>query len=214
MANKNPKKRGPATKLNARQRIMIEHWFDGGCKSKVAACRAAGYAHAVGYVHRLFTNPLVVAEINRRWAKMRKKYDLNEDWVIQRLMRIADSGDLLAPYKKVNEAGELYWDFEGIDEDPDAMAVIQSMTVETYVEGRGKEARTVKKFRVEAAEPKGALDSLCRRLGLFNDKMNVSGELNVVELLQQGRKRLGKPAGTDAALETDHSDEDGSDEDA
>jgi hypothetical protein len=134
----------------------------------------------------VFDKPSVAAEIKRRQAMLRKKHDLDEDWVIQRMMRIADSGEILARFKKVTKDGKLDWDFTGATQDE--LAAINELTVTTTT-ARGE---TTTKFKVGSDSPKGALDSLMRKMGMFQDNLNVSGEMSLTERITAGRNRVNK----------------------
>ena len=172
-----------------RHMTVIDAYFENGF-NKTKATRAAGFKHPDRYATVIFDLPEVVAEIERRRALLREKYELTEDWVIERLMAIADSGRVLAKYKKVAPDGTLTWDFTGAP--PEDLVAINELTVDTYVEGKGANAKQVKKFKVGTSDPKAALDSLCRKLGLFNDKVTVAGEVSLVERLRKGRERVKK----------------------
>lgn len=178
------------SKLTPMQRKAIDAYFRNGFV-KSDACRQAGYSDSTanGNPAAVFKHPAVVAEVERRLEKQKRKYNVDEDFVIQRLARIANAGEVLATYKKVNEDGSLSWDFT--DATPDDLAVITELTTDTYQDGRGEGARTVKKFKVAVSDPKSALDSLARIQGLFNDKVTVEGEVTLVERLQRGRERAG-----------------------
>lgn len=178
-------------RLNDRQRKLVNAYFSNGFVKRQAAL-AAGYSKSTATYNTaaLFNNPLVKEEIDRRFEEERRKYEVDRDWVVQRLARIANGGEILARFKRVNpETGELFWDFDGAT--PDDLAVITELTTDIYTEGRGKDAVKVKKMKVALADPKGALDSLARTLGLFQDNLKVEGELSIVERLQAGRRRLG-----------------------
>jgi len=179
--------------LTHKQRKLVDEYFVDFNKS--AAARRAGYSvssvEEPKHRGKGFEHPAVKKEIERRQAKVQAKYDLNEDWVIQRLMRIADAGAILAKFKKVEPDGTLSWNFKGATQEE--LAVINDLSVETYVEGRGDGAREVKKFKIGVSDVKGALDSLCRRLGLFQDKMQLSGDAALVERLQNARTRSAPP---------------------
>lgn len=177
-------------RLSDQQRKAINFYFQNGFNKRQALI-SAGYAKttACGNSQSVFSNPLVREEIDRRLDGQRRKYELTEDWVIQRLMRIANGGEILAKFKHVNDEGEMYWDFSGAT--PDDLAVITELTTDVYMEGRGEDAVPVKKMKIAMADPKGALDSLCRKLGLFQDKVKIDGEVSLVERLQAGRRRVG-----------------------
>lgn len=182
--------RRPVPRLSPKQLRAIDEYFSNGFRKRGALLKA-GYSkstadHAAASV---FNNPLVREEIERRVERDRRKYDVTREWVIQRLARIANAGEILAPYRKVSEDGRLYYDFEGAT--PDELAVITELTTDEYAEGRGEDAVRIKKMKIAMADPKGALDSLARTLGLFQDSVKVEGEVSVVERLQAGRRRLG-----------------------
>ena len=130
----------------------------------------------------------MVAEIERRREKIIKDHELTMDWVIERLMRIADGGRTLAKFKKVTADGKLDWDFT--DATLEELSLINDMNIDSYTEGRGEGARNVKRFKLNVGDPKSALDSLARILGMFNDNMTIKGELSMVERLHAGRARV------------------------
>jgi hypothetical protein len=162
--------------------------------SKADAMRLAGFSECYATKHQVdfFDRPLMKAELARRQRSIRRKYELDEDWVIQRLMRVANSGEILARFKKVQDDGSLAWDFTGATEDE--LAAINELTVTTRRDSQGDE---IIKVKVGAADPKGALDSLCRRLGLFEDRIRLEGELSLVERISRGRDRARGKDGSD-----------------
>lgn len=188
-AKKKVAKRKTPGKLSDLQRRAIDAYEARGFRNKCASLREAGYADttAQGNPHGVFNNPNVRREIEKRLDALRRKYVIDEDFVMQRFARIANGPEIMARFRMVAEDGSLYWDFT--DATQDDLAVIQSMTVETYEEGRGEGARTVKKFKVDIADATGALNAIARRLGLFNDKVTVTGEVSLIERLQRGRAR-------------------------
>lgn len=179
-----------APRMSDQRLAAVNEYFKNGFNKRQALLKA-GYAKTTAHNNSqsVFSRPDVRAEIEKRLEKDRKKYEVDRDFVIQRLARIADGGSILARYKRVNEDGSIYWDFEGAT--PDDMAVITELTTDEYAEGRGKDAVKIKKFKVAMADPKGALDSLARTLGLFQDKVEVKGDSSLVERLNAGRRRVG-----------------------
>ena len=179
---------GP-NRLTMREHVMVEQYFANGFK-KVEAVLAAGYSKrsADKRAYDLFNRPRVKAEIERRMKIVSEKAGIDEEWVIKRLKQIANAGETLARFKKVGEDGMLRWDFTGAsDED---LAVVAALDHETVWKGKGKNRVQVLKFKVGTSDIKGALDSLARHLGMFNDKLEVAGEVSLVERLQAGRKRV------------------------
>ena len=178
--------------LDQRQLLAVDRYMEGA--SKADAMRLAGLSEGYATKHQgdFFDQPLIAAEVERRQRSARRRYELEEDWVVQRLMRIANSGEVLARFKKVQPDGLLAWDFTGATEDE--LAAISELTVTTRRDSQGDE---VVKVKVGSTDPKGALDSLCRRLGLFEDRVRLEGELSLVDRISRGRDRAraAPPAG-------------------
>jgi phage terminase small subunit len=147
------------------------------------AARRLGFG--ASYSWYLFKQPVVKKEIERRQAILARKYEVSAERVIEETAFIAFSnlGDLL-----VTQAdGSAIIDMNKLT--PQMRAAISEYTVETFSEGRGKDAKEVKKYRVKFHDKKAALDSLARTMGLFNDKVTIGLEDEMIEALQAGRKR-------------------------
>ncbi len=173
-------------RISPQQLLAIDYLLDGSNKSD--ALRMAGYTENTALKHQYkFDRSPMKEEIERRQARMRKKYELTEDWVVERLMLIADSGAVLARFKKILPNGMLSWDFTGATQEE--LAAIGELVVTTHRERDGAE---VTNFKAGALDPKGALDSLARKLGLFKDKMELTGELSLMERITRGRGRVQK----------------------
>lgn len=174
--------------LSPRHKRVIDEYMTNGFKKK-AAMLAAGYsdASASGNPSQIFSRPDVMAEIERRHEAMKRKYEINEDWITQRLARIANGPEVLARFRRVNAKGELYMDWT--DATQDDLATIIEFTSEVYMEGRDEDGRAVKKTKFSPGDTKGALDSLARIKGMFKDKIDITGEVSLIERLQAGRAR-------------------------
>lgn len=175
-------------KLELSRIRAIDFYFENGFNKK-AALLSAGFSEstATGRPQLVFDDPLVVAEIERRKAKLAERHEVTQDWVIERYKMIANAGMTLAKFKKIGKDGELFWDFSGATEEE--LAVINELATEIYMEGKGPRAQKIKKFKISISDPKAALDSLARHLGMFNDKLDVTVGASLVERLQAGRNR-------------------------
>lgn len=184
--------------LSPAHKAVLDAWFANGCTSKRRALLAVGYAEATagGNPHQVFGRPDVIAEIDRRRAAMASKTDLTEAMIIAeyRKLAFASMGDLI----EVNEDGSAYLDFNLLNSDQ--KAAMAEYTVETYEEGSAMEQTrdgetsqvmlTVKKSRVKFHSKLAALDSLSRIMGMFKDKIEVSGAANLVEKVAAARARI------------------------
>ena len=77
--------------ITQRRLLAIDAWFENGYE-KTKAMRTAGYSEMTSLKCQavVFGREDVKAEIQRRQAKSAKKHELNQDWVIKRLMARAD----------------------------------------------------------------------------------------------------------------------------
>ena len=171
-------------KLIPREENAIAYLMQGDTAKD--ALHKAGYKESTAAHHSklLFERPPVARELARRRALRIAKAELSEAWIIERLMMLADSGAVLAKFKKVGKNGTLTWDFTGatIDE----LAAINALTVVSSTAPSGVVTTTIK---VGTADPKGALDSLARTKGMFQDKVKFEGELSLVDRIIRGRDR-------------------------
>ena len=181
-----PFKNADPRELTVKQELAITEFMNNGGK-KADAMRAAGYSETFAKTrHSYFFNlPQVQARLELRRKRLAKRHDLTQDWIIKRFMDMADAGNTLAKFKKIGEDGELFWDFTGATEED--LALVSELSYDYYTEGRGDQAKDVKKFKVTLPDRKAALDSLARHLGLFNDKLQVTTD--PVKTLQEARNQ-------------------------
>ena len=173
-------------KLSMQHRVAIDRYFVNGFKQN-DALRHAGYAESTVRDHPeyVFQHPEVVKEIARRRKQIAKKFDVTQDWIVGRLVRMVTAGDRLAKFKVVQEDGTIAWDFRGATKEE--LSLLTELHADIYIEGRGEDAQLVKKFRIKYPDEHAALIALGRHLGMFTDKVEVTGDL--ASRIQAGRKR-------------------------
>ncbi len=164
-------------KLTLQHRIAVNAHISG--MTKKDAMIEAGYAPKTD-PQSVFGRDEVKHEVARHQEEMAKKYDIGREWVIKRLVDIADSSVTLAKFKKVMKDGQLDWDFTGAT--LQELALIDELTV---LEKNGAFS-----MKIGVPSRQAALDALCRVLGLNKDKLDLSGSLSLVERLQKGRDRV------------------------
>ena len=160
--------------------------------NKRQALLATGYSDttAGSAAPMIFAHPMIQAAIEKRRERLQSRFELTEDWVVGQLVERAKSGKILAQFRKVDDDGTLYWDFEGATEEE--LALVTELGVEFYTEGRGGEERQVKKFKLKEPDVHGALMALGRHLGIFNDKLEVSG-LSLEARLEKAKEQAAPP---------------------
>ena len=162
--------------LTDKQRIAVDEYMINGFNIK-AALLAAGYTASSAHnsSKTWHQSKELQKYLKKKQAAIAEKHKLTEEWVIQRLMHRADSGRLLANFKQIDEDGQLFWDFTGATDHE--LALVSAIGVELAKSGRGPGAIDVKRVKVQEADAHAALMALGRHLGIFNDKLEVTGSM-------------------------------------
>jgi len=173
--------------LTQQQLTAITHYMLG--KTKREAMLAAGYAPTSAATGYIFGQEKVRAEVLRRQALVIAETGLDEQWVIKRLMRQADAGNILAKYKEVGEDGKISWNFTGATEEE--LSLVND--IKTTVSQKGNVYQTI-----SIPDPINALNALGRKLNLFKEDQEAGG-VSLVDRIASGRKRVRKdePKGKD-----------------
>jgi len=178
MASK-PKAVKKVAGINEKQKRFVEEYLK-DTNGKQAAIRA-GYAANSADVHaaRMLANASVKEYLAARREKLQNKMEITQERVLKELARIAffDSGKLF------DDAGEPV-PLSCMDEDTRrAIVGVEMVTKGNDTMGYGE----VQKIRL--ADKKGALDSLSRHLGLFNDKLELNVNKDLADRIAEARAR-------------------------
>lgn len=177
--------------LNTRQLKFCQEYHT--APTPTEAARRAGYSFPKSEAVRLMDNPAVKAEIVRLRDENSMAAQLTDEWIIERLMKIA-SGDWGLVIQKLEEN-----DYDLRCLTPDETYLVSEYIIDIYKAGRGDAARDVLRRKLKGAgisDKNDALKTLARIRGLFQDKLSVDVHEDVVQRLLAGRKRVGK-GGTD-----------------
>ena len=171
---------------------LAEEYFHNG-QNLVEAMKVVGYKAGLHSRNKLMLDPIFKARLKELQTETRQRYQLDEDWVIQRLMNIGDSslGDIV---KKLRDN---HYDLSQLSFNE--RYAISEFAEEFYTEGRGDEALEVKKVKIKVYDKVSALVALCRKLSLFNDKLKITADDDVVARLFAARDNLNKAREDDAA---------------
>lgn len=158
--------------LNEMQRLFIAAYVE-----KPNATRAAikaGYSERTAHVqgHELLKHPKIKEEIHKRLERISARYEVSRERVIAELAKLGLSN--MGDFTRIDEkTGDVYTDFSAVDRDQ--MAAVQELTVEEYTEGRGDDARAIKRTKFKLADKKGALLELAKINGWMIDKVEHTG---------------------------------------
>ena len=152
-----------------------------GGKSRLEAYRLAGYKPDEGAAFRLSKNVRVKARIAELGKKIVDRYAVNNDRIIREMALLGFAN--LQDYAALIKDGNL----EAVDRDQ--AAALTEMTIETYMEGKGKDAQPVKRVKVKMADKLAPLTNLAKMLGMFNEDKS-SGTQVVFNIIRPETKRI------------------------
>jgi len=173
------------TVLNPRHKIVADHWLIHHNKYK--ALISAEYSHQTASKAQssVFDRVDVSAYIQNKRDIMSKKAGVTAEFIVTKYLEIinASMGEVLVQ----NEDGTASVDLSLAS--PEFMASLSSYSADEFSDGRGKGKKSGKRIRVQLQDKLRALEALARHLGMFNDRITVEGNVNLVERIQKGRER-------------------------
>lgn len=109
--------------------------------------------------------------------------------VIEELAKIGFANML--DYARVSDEGEPFVDLTEVTRDQ--AAAISAFTVEDFKDGRGEDARDVRKVTFKLHDKRAALVDIGTHLGMFKKELKVDGKLELVPVvnLNAGRSKRG-----------------------
>lgn len=152
-------------KLTPKQALFVsEIAVDGNA---TAAAKRAGYSAktATEQATRLLSNVYVAEAVAKRQAKRLERNEVSADRVIQGLARAA----FYDPLRAFDATGNLL-PLHEIDDDTRAALIVE------VTQGVDQEGNPYQTRKVRFADKLQALDKLARNLGLFQDKLKISGD--------------------------------------
>ena len=151
------------------------------------AAIAAGYGEKGAHVRasQLLRNRKVQGLLAKLTKKHADKLDLSAEKVLSELSRMGFSNFL--DYVNITEEGDAFVDLSGLTQEQ--AAAIQEVTVNEYVEGKGKHARKVKRTKLKLVDKIRSLELLRKHLKLFTERIEVGGIEGLAEQIAAARKR-------------------------
>lgn len=164
MANLTPKQ----------ERFVAEYLID--LNATQAAIRA-GYSEKTAQQQgsRLLLNVKVQEAIAKGQNKTAAKLEITKERIVEELAKIGFSNML--DYMRAGTDGDPYLDFSNLTREQ--AAALAEVTVEDFKDGRGEEARDVRRIKFKLHDKKGALVDLAKMLGFMVEKHEHSGEISL-----------------------------------
>ena len=121
---------------------------------------------------RLLRNDKVKKAIAIGEAEIAERTKITQDMVMKELAKIGFSNML--DYITITDGGDLLTDFSKLTRDQ--AAAISEIVVEEYTEGRGEDARNVKRTKFKLSDKRSALVEMGKHLGMFKDHIVHSND--------------------------------------
>ena len=174
----------PWNRLSEKKRKTAQFYVAGLSRSQAMIKAGYGKEYARQRTKQVFSDPDLLFVIEEMQAELAERADVSPEWVVSQLRAIAaaDLADLI-------RLGEIGPDLDLTLLDPNLRIALEEITVDEYMKGRGENATPARKVRVKLASKLKALEMLCRKLGLFEDKLTIHGEQTIAERIAQGRQR-------------------------
>lgn len=154
---------------NQRHELFAQKLAEG--RSATEAYRLAGYKPSDQNAARLSKTDKIRTRIDEILSESAERTGVTIDWIVSELKAIAGSN--MADYMCSNYEGIPVLSFADLTRAQ--TAALSEVTVDTYMDGHGEEAREVKKVKFKLHDKKGALVDLGKFLGMFKDKVELSG---------------------------------------
>lgn len=136
----------------------------------------AGYKENDGNASTLADRPEIEARIKEIKRIGAEKAGVTIQRVTEELSKIGFCN--MADYMKSGPDGDPYLDFSAITRDQ--AAALSEVTVEDFKDGRGADARDVRRVKFKLSDKRAALVDLGKHLGMFKDETRHSGSIHVV----------------------------------
>lgn len=159
-------------KLTPKQvRFVEEYIID--LNATQAAIRA-GYskktARAIGQEN--LTKPDIQAAISAAQEARSIRTEITQDMVLEELAKIGFAN--MKNYMGITGDGDPFMDLSTLTEAQ--AAALAEVTVEDFKDGRGEDARDVRRIRFKLYDKRAALVDIGRHLGMFTDKVQLTGK--------------------------------------
>lgn len=159
-------------RLTNKQKVFVDEYLV-DLNATQAAIRAGYSVKTAEWIGpQLLTKTHVAKAVTARMADREKRTEITQDSVLKELAKIGFAN--MADYMRVDHRGDPALDFSNLTRDQAAPLV--EVTVEDFLDGRGDDARDVRRVKFKLADKKGALVDIGKHLGMFTNKLELTGK--------------------------------------
>lgn len=153
-------------KLTEKQKLFVAEYLVDLNATKAAV--RAGYTEKTARIHssKMLANANIQQLISESLRKRTDKLEITSERILSELAYMGFSNML--DYIGTTEFGDAYVDLSSLTREQ--AKAIQEITVEAYTEGRGEDAREIKRTKFKLADKRGSLELLGKHLKLFTDR--------------------------------------------
>jgi phage terminase small subunit len=137
-----------------------------------AAYITAGFKPNRHNAARLNTNETIQARIAELLAAAGERAEITVARVLTELGKIGFSN--MADYMRAGPDGDPYLDFSALTRDQ--AAALSEVTVEDFKDGRGEDARDVRRVKFKLADKRAALVDIGKHFGMFTERHEHTGK--------------------------------------
>lgn len=153
------------------QRFVDEYLIDlNATQAAIRAGYSARTAEKIGSEN--LRKPGISAAITERRAKIAAKLEVTQERIAEELAKIGFAN--MQDYMRSGPDGDPFLDFSNLTRDQ--AAALAEVTVEDFKDGRGEDARDVRRVKFKLHDKRAALVDLGKHLGMFKDKVEVTGK--------------------------------------
>lgn len=131
----------------------------------------AGYSKNDGNASRLNGNEKVRERVEEILSEGARQAGVTVERIVSELAKVGFAN--MGSYLQATSDGDPFFAYADLSDDE--KAALAEVTVEDFTDGRGEDARQVRKIKFKLHDKLGALDKLGRHLGMFKDKVEHSG---------------------------------------
>jgi phage terminase small subunit len=166
------------------QKFVAEYLVD--LNATQAAIRA-GYSAKTAEQQgsRLLSNAKVAEAVQAGQGRIAAKLEITAEMVAAELAKIGFAN--MADYITI-VGGEPAVDLSNMTRDQ--AAAVQEVTVEDFKDGRGEDARDVRRVKFKLSDKRAALVDLGKHLGMFREQIDVNVKTDLASMIAARRRKI------------------------